>query len=250
MDLDFQSPTSPKQSALEVLLLIALVLAGFAVAQGLGAAITTAIAGIGVSIPQEFTLPVSTLISGAAFVIVSLAYLQFNSELNILNLSLPSAEDLGWAILGFLAVFMAAISIGALVEFFGIQSASNEVQSIASETPVTFLYMIPLAFISIGVSEEILFRGVIQRKLVPHFGVGGGLVAASLLFGAAHVFALQSSSIAALLVTMTILSLLGLIMGLAYEKTDNLMVPILIHGAYDAVLFAISYVVVTTGGVM
>jgi hypothetical protein len=34
----------------------------------------------------------------------------------------------------------------------------------------------------------------------------------------------------------------SLVFGAAYELTDNLAVPALIHGAYDATLFALLYV--------
>ena len=39
--------------------------------------------------------------------------------------------------------------------------------------------------------------------------------------------------------------MLSLILGILYEYTDNLVVPILVHGAYDAVLFSLQYLMAT-----
>jgi membrane protease YdiL (CAAX protease family) len=39
----------------------------------------------------------------------------------------------------------------------------------------------------------------------------------------------------------------GLVLGVTYEATDNLVVPSLIHGAYNATLFTLAYLSVTFG---
>jgi len=44
------------------------------------------------------------------------------------------------------------------------------------------------------------------------------------------------------LIYVAIISVPGLIFGVAYEYTDNLVVPALIHGLYNATLFALLYV--------
>ena len=40
---------------------------------------------------------------------------------------------------------------------------------------------------------------------------------------------------------------LALVLGATYELTDNLVVPALIHGAYNAVQFGIQYLAATGG---
>jgi membrane protease YdiL (CAAX protease family) len=40
---------------------------------------------------------------------------------------------------------------------------------------------------------------------------------------------------------------LGCILGFVYEQTDNLVVPALIHGVYNAILFSLLYVQVSGG---
>ncbi len=81
-----------------------------------------------------------------------------------------------------------------------------------------------------GVCEELLFRGVIQAGLVGLVGPAGAVVLASLLFGLAHAV-----SKAYFWITFA----MGLYLGLIYQYTGNLLVPMLIHFLYD--WFALHY---------
>jgi len=83
-----------------------------------------------------------------------------------------------------------------------------------------------LALISLlaGLGEELLFRGVMQPALQMATGGLGGLILASLLFGMAHW--LNAAYVA-------FAFLMGLYLGLLYWLTGNLVIPIIVHGAYD-----------------
>ena len=72
-----------------------------------------------------------------------------------------------------------------------------------------------------GVGEEALFRGVLQPALGPY-----GLWISSLLFGVLHALTYTYFLLAALL---------GLYLGWLFERTDNLLVPVIVHALYDAV---------------
>jgi membrane protease YdiL (CAAX protease family) len=76
-----------------------------------------------------------------------------------------------------------------------------------------------------GIGEEALFRGVIQAGIEQYFGSPAwALAIASALFGLAH------------LITPTYAVLAGLIgayLGWLMLMTDNLLTPIVAHGAYD-----------------
>jgi membrane protease YdiL (CAAX protease family) len=62
-----------------------------------------------------------------------------------------------------------------------------------------------------------------------------------------HVFSLQGSG---KLVYIGVVFTLALVLGVAYELTDNLAVPALIHGAYNAVQFGLAYYTVTQGAAL
>ena len=78
-----------------------------------------------------------------------------------------------------------------------------------------------------GVGEEILFRGFLQGSLEHATGPVIGLVAASVIFGLAHAitptYALLAASMA-------------IYLGTAWRIGGNLLVPITVHAAYDAVV--------------
>ena len=72
-----------------------------------------------------------------------------------------------------------------------------------------------------GFSEELMFRGMLQPRM--------GLVAASTLFGFLHGpdYRLWALALWAALV--------GGLLGLVYEETENIVIPMLIHTVYDAI---------------
>jgi hypothetical protein len=84
----------------------------------------------------------------------------------------------------------------------------------------------------VGVGEELLFRGLIQRDLVNLFGARWGLVSASLLFAIMH---LTWRSVPELFFVF----IAGLIFGGLYLKTKGLYVSILAHGINNVMLMAV-----------
>jgi membrane protease YdiL (CAAX protease family) len=85
----------------------------------------------------------------------------------------------------------------------------------------------------VGLAEETLFRGLIQRNLTAAFGWKWGLLGASVLFAIMH---LTWRSVPELLFVFAA----GLIMGLVYWKTKELTMPIIIHCMNNVMLVAIA----------
>lgn len=83
-----------------------------------------------------------------------------------------------------------------------------------------------------GVGEELLFRGVVQALFVHWIGPLAGLLAASVLFGFAHMVTPAYA---------VITTLAGIYLGWLYMATGNLAPVIIAHGLYDAI--ALIYVV-------
>jgi membrane protease YdiL (CAAX protease family) len=77
-----------------------------------------------------------------------------------------------------------------------------------------------------GISEEVLFRGVVQPGLSAWVPETGALVIASLLFGLVHA----ASRVYALFAAV-----MGLYLGGLFLLQDSLVPPILAHGLYDFV---------------
>ncbi len=81
-----------------------------------------------------------------------------------------------------------------------------------------------------GLAEESLFRGVLQASLTVWLGPLPALLVASVLFGLCHAL----NRAYALLATG-----MGLVLGLEFYWTGNLIAPAVTHAAYD--FFALLY---------
>lgn len=87
-------------------------------------------------------------------------------------------------------------------------------------------------FLFVGVAEELLFRGLIQRDLTGAFGWKWGLFSASALFSVMHLTWRSIPELGFVFIA-------GLILGALYLKTKSLTVPIVAHGATNVMLVAI-----------
>jgi membrane protease YdiL (CAAX protease family) len=156
----------------------------------------------------------------------------------------PSLKQLGIAFGSIFAMIAAVIAVTVVIESLGQQAADHATTQQIESDPRLALYMIPLALFVIGPCEELLFRGVIQTKLTESFGARGGVVVASVVFSLVHVpsYGGLSAGLSQLGITLGVLFSLAIILGTVYEKTDNLAVPIVAHGFYNAVLFGITYI--------
>jgi membrane protease YdiL (CAAX protease family) len=84
----------------------------------------------------------------------------------------------------------------------------------------------------VGLGEELLFRGLVQRDMMNLMGWKWGLIGASLMFGVMH---LTWRSIPELLFT----SLAGFLFGYLYYRTRSLVAPIIAHGVGNTILVAV-----------
>jgi membrane protease YdiL (CAAX protease family) len=91
-----------------------------------------------------------------------------------------------------------------------------------------------LALISLcaGVGEEVLFREIIQQALSSHFGSLVGIAGASVLFGLAHLITPTYAIVTAVI---------GVYLGLWFDLTGNLLIPVVTHAFYDFVALLILF---------
>lgn len=138
-----------------------------------------------------------------------------------------------------------AIAIGVLgtvplfILFLALQYAPQQslldIKDLLLKTLAPSLYqrhwtdLLLLATIA-GVSEEVLFRGVIQPWIAASWGLTAGLWVSNIIFGLVHAV----TKMYALLVT-----LVGLYLSLSMTVGDenNLLTPIIIHSLYDFLAF-------------
>ncbi|WP_246998660.1 CPBP family intramembrane glutamic endopeptidase [Halosolutus gelatinilyticus] len=159
-----------------------------------------------------------------------------------IDLEVPTLRDLLWTIGGLLVLFGALISISLVFQSAGVESAEHGTAQQAQENPTIMLVLIPAAILIIGPFEELLYRNVIQKSLYETFSRYGAVVVGSVIFAVVHVLAYGTAGPGQIIASLTVIFSLSIVLGTLYERTENLLVPALVHGLYDAILFANMYV--------
>jgi len=167
--------------------------------------------------------------------------------------SVPSLRQVGIVLAGYAAAIVWVMISGILLTVVqqirgqSLNTGENAAAEIGRTNPELLLLLIPASLLLIGPGEELLFRGVVQARIRERFSRVPGIAIASLFFAALHIVALVGGSLVGNLVVVSILFGTATVFGVAYEYADNIVVPSLIHGLYNATLFTILYVSLTLG---
>lgn len=202
-----------------------------------------AFAVVGVAVFERLLLLVglSVVLQAVGFAVVAVAYLaRRDVGIAFLRIRRPTLADVGWTVAGLAALFVGHLALNLLVARFGPPDpGTHQLIELGRRQPDVLLLLVPLSLFVVGPGEEVLFRGVVQTRLVEAYGTAAGVVAASALFAVAHLPSYGSGSVA---VPIGALFVLSLVFGTVYEVTDNLLVPAAVHGVYNATLVAGLYV--------
>jgi membrane protease YdiL (CAAX protease family) len=231
--------------------LTALVLAAVGLGGGslFGLAVGDVLAAAGIELPLVASTVLSTvLLQGITFFGLSALYLRYRGlGIDYVGVRTPDLEGWIYTGAGYVLAFVTAISMIVIVVFLlGLTPAQNRAGELGQQDPRIFLVLIGLAFVLIGPGEELLFRGIIQSRLRETFSAPVGLALATAIFAAAHAGSLSGPT-SGIALTIILLFFPGLVFAIVYEKTDNIVVPALIHGAYNATLFALAYISTVAG---
>jgi membrane protease YdiL (CAAX protease family) len=179
---------------------------------------------------------------------VALVYFQLTDKtVAYLDVAVPSKRGVGYVVGGAVALLALQLLVGVAFDQLGVETADHSVQQAAAGgNPEVLLLLIPAAWLVIGPGEELLYRNVIQKSLYDHFGEWGAVLVGSVAFALAHIPAYAAgASAGALVLTLLVIFLLSVVLGVAYLRTENVVVPALIHGTFDAIVFAAMYLQLT-----
>ncbi|WP_137284484.1 CPBP family intramembrane glutamic endopeptidase [Halorussus salinisoli] len=181
---------------------------------------------------------------------VALVYFQMSDKtLAYLDFRLPDARDVGYIVAGVVALFGLQAVVAVVFSQLGISTAEHSVQQTASGGNAdVLLLLIPASWLIIGPGEELLYRNIIQKSLYGTFGEWGAVLVGSVVFALAHIPAYAGGAdLGGLLSTLVVIFFLSLVLGASYLKTDNVTVSAVIHGTFDAIIFAAMYVQMSGG---
>jgi membrane protease YdiL (CAAX protease family) len=210
----------------------------------LGTALVLEALGIPVFSRPARTIFLSTvLLQGVTFGGIALVYLRVRGiGLDFIRVRVPTLRDLGVVVAGSLILLSILVVVSILISTLGIESAQNQIVELGQQNPLVFLVLVPLSFLLVGPGEELLFRGLIQGRLGESFPTWRAIMLASALFAIVHITSLVGQG---KFIYIGVVFALALVLGATYEYTDNLAVPALIHGAYNAVQFGGAYLSAT-----
>ena len=179
-----------------------------------------------------------TVVQFSGFLAAVLGYLAATDEWELLRISRPTPWEAGLVVGG--GGGLLGFQYGALfvLRELGLTTAQNQAVVPAGDPAAYYLAMIAVSLLVVGPVEEVLFRGVVQGGLRRAFDAAPAVLLASLLFGLVHLSALEGTA-GQQWAYVAVVVVLGCVLGVLYERTDNVLVPGLAHGVYNAGIYAV-----------
>jgi membrane protease YdiL (CAAX protease family) len=153
--------------------------------------------------------------------------------------SVPDAR--GWLLV--VGGTVAAAAVNRVVFALGALAGIDPVATVSPPdglSPAGLLLVAPVFVLVVGPAEEYLFRGVIQGYLKQSFTANGAIAWAAVLFTLIHIPNLVAAPSAAPL-SLPVWFAVGAMFGWLYERSGTLVVPSLVHGVYNVVVFTVLF---------
>ncbi|MDX2230724.1 MAG: type II CAAX endopeptidase family protein [Leptolyngbyaceae cyanobacterium bins.349] len=132
-----------------------------------------------------------------------------------------------WGLGGYLAALPLVILISIInQQIWQGQGGSNPILPIALQErdTVALLIFFVTATIAAPIFEEILFRGFLLPSLTRYTSIWGAIALSSLIFAIAHLS----------LSEVLPLTVLGMVLGFVYTRSQNLLASMLLHGLWNS----------------
>ncbi|WP_158600092.1 CPBP family intramembrane glutamic endopeptidase [Halorubrum sp. Atlit-28R] len=200
----------------------------FAIALGFGVAAVTG------GLPTDFVSVLEIVTTQSGFAAVTIAFLGGVTGWRFINIRRPTRSELRLVapalvtVLAIEALRQFAVHLG-YVGAAGTLSTPEEISAIAAAT------LLGLTVILAPLAEELFFRGVVQQYVADAASPAVGIAVATILFVPVHGLGilLTASSLLAAIAVVFVLVVLSTALGVAYARTQNLAVPIVIHAGYN-----------------
>ncbi len=181
--------------------------------------------------PEGFAIVAAIFEGGLAVVAIGLGWLLGKDPMATLQ---PNWADVGWGLLATLPPLgLLAFCLVCPLRPFRELARVIDRYMLPLLAPCSLVELAVIAVLA-GLGEEMLFRGIVQRGISDWAGTAGGVDTATaaglglgvsaVLFGLAH----RLTNLYALLA-----GAIGLYLGWLWLWSGNLLVPIVVHAAYD-----------------
>ncbi|MEO1095178.1 MAG: type II CAAX endopeptidase family protein [Cyanobacteria bacterium J06638_28] len=133
-----------------------------------------------------------------------------------------------WGIGGYLAALPLMLAVSVVnQQLWQGQGGSNPLLQTVLEAkdPGALVVFFITAAIAAPLFEELLFRGFLLPSLTRYVPVWGAILLSSFIFGIAHLS----------LSEVLPLTVLGMVLGVVYTRSRNLVAPMLLHSAWNSI---------------
>ncbi|MHA1671673.1 MAG: lysostaphin resistance A-like protein [Promethearchaeota archaeon] len=168
-----------------------------------------------------------------------------------------------FSIIGILLVFLVSAFMEILLELIYGVEIINDITGAGSEIDIYFftsdllsliLLMITMVLI-VGTTEEILFRGFMQKGLVRRLGVKWGITITAVIFTFIHLISIfllypifSISFVVAFFISFLPYIVISLLLGMLYHwRKENLIAVMITHGLYDALTILLVFIIYNIG---
>jgi len=196
--------------------------------------------GLGYGLDSMLVILGVAVLGQVGFLVV--AYLYIRSREIKVPIDIPSKSDLKYLSVGTISALLTAAVLSRILSLLNLMPESV-IEDIASTDPSFLLALAFLSVVLIAPAEELLFRGAIQGRLRECLGVLPSVIGASILFGSLHL-GNYTGEIYPIISAVLLIAVIGGILGVLYERTRNLTVPIAVHAIYNVFFLLISYLAI------
>jgi hypothetical protein len=236
-DPGVESPAEDRRPGRAVLASLGLTVLAFVLSIAGGLVLVVPILLFGLEFDSLPVLVALTAVGQVGFLLVGYVYARLASVR--VRVSVPTRRDLGYVLAGTVGALALAVGLSTLLSVLGLAPGSVLEDAVTAQ-PTLLLALAALSLVLVAPAEEFLFRGVIQTRLRRAFGPVGAIAGASLLFGSLHL-ANYTGPVAPVVAGALLITSVGAVFGVLYERTGNLAVPVLTHGIYNLVLFVVGF---------
>jgi len=165
---------------------------------------------------------------------------------------------LGFAVVGVTLVlstsFLMEIILNLIFGYETIQDffrTAGEVDAMIASADILSIFLLSIIMILIiGTTEEVLFRGFLQKGLVRSLGKPWGIFITALIFSSIHLIGIFLSLGSPLIFIISFLFnffpffAISLLLGLLYNwRKENLIAVMITHGVYNALTIILAFIV-------
>lgn len=174
------------------------------------------------------------------FPVVGVLFLVVGGEdRTFVDLDRPTANDAFLVVAGTVALVLLNLGVHWLFAWAGFQTTS-QFSPPPGVDAVALLVGLSLVFlIVVGPSEELFFRGVVQRYLARELSRPGAYAWTSVLFAVFHPPGVTGAGgrLPQYALVGGILFAVSWTLGWLYDRSRNLLVPALVHSLYNTLVF-------------